>query len=312
MNLRNLRTNLRPLAYALALGSLTACSTPKPEPEIASAAPQGHYAQSYPQALTQASSGFSKTQNDVRAGTKEFNEYPSKLKNPDWNHVRDIMKAADGAGRSYAYVERIRRVDGASAFFTDEKDEITKKVAGSATYVAKSKGCDVDLSGAVSASLKEAVEKQLEKELRDANEGQQLIERYRVSLGKENAAALEKQVDNVSRMAYLAHIEIVEEKLRIVRMTAEAEDVRKSIDEFIRAEKEFQAEKKTTDAEKKASEERIAEMNKSKASLDAAIQQGKDLEPKLEEQVQALKKEYDDAFGGLVVKIDNHAKTEQK
>jgi len=42
----------------------------------------------------------------------------------------------------------------------------------------------------------------------------------------------------------------------------------------------FQAEKSTTDAEKKASEERIAEMNKSKASIDTAIKQGQDLQKK--------------------------------
>lgn len=308
----NLRPTLLPLACALSLGTVTACSTPKPEPEIASSAPQGHYATNYPQSLTQATTGFGKAQNDVRTGIKEFNEYPSKLKNPSWGHVRDIMKAADGAGRSYAYVERIRRVDGAYAFFSDEKDEITKKVAGSAQYLVKSKGCDVDVSGAVGASLKESVDKQLEKELRDANEGQQLIERYRVSLGKENAAVLEKQVDNVSRMSYLAHVEIVEEKLRIQRMVAEAEDVKKTIDESIRAEKEFQAEKKTTDAEKKASEDRIAEMNKSKASIDAAIKQGQDLLPKLDEQVQGVQKEYDDAFAALLSKIDEHAKSEPK
>src|SRR5439155_13850496 len=99
--------------------------------------------------------GFSKSQNEVRSGIKEFNDYPSKLKDPGWGHVRDIMKAADGAGRSYAYVERVRRVDGAYGFFTDEKDEITKKVAGSAQYLVKSKGCDVDVSGAAGGSLKE-------------------------------------------------------------------------------------------------------------------------------------------------------------
>jgi chromosome segregation ATPase len=222
------------------------------------------------------------------------------------------MKSADAAGRSYAYVEQIRRVDGAFAFFSAEKDEITKKVGGAAQYVVKKKGCDVEVSGTVGASLKEAVDKQLEKEIRDVNAGQQLVERYRVSLGKDNAAALEKQVDAVSRMSYLAHIEIVEEKLRVQRMVAEAEDVRRTGDEFTRAEKEFQAEKKTTDAEKKASEERIAEMNKSRANLDAAIKQGQDLLPKLEEQSQAIQKEYDDAFAALLSKIDDHAKSDPK
>src|SRR5262245_29925656 len=98
------RTTLLPLAGALLLGHVTACSAPKPEPEIASAAPQGGYAMNYPEALSASATGFSSTQNEIRTGIKEFKEYPSKLKDPGWARVHEILKSADAAGRSHVYV----------------------------------------------------------------------------------------------------------------------------------------------------------------------------------------------------------------
>jgi hypothetical protein len=292
------------------IGSLAACGGSKPEPTIASAAPQAGYAQSYPQLLMASATGFSATQTEVRASIREMPGYTAQLKNPDWEHVRLIVKGADAAGRSAVYVEQIRRTDGAYAFLSGEKEEIVGKVAGATQSAARRRGCDVDLSGAVGQSFKEAVDRQLEEELRQANEGHVLLARYRASLGAQNTAALEKQVDAISRTSYLVHVALVEEKLRIRRMLAEADEVRRAGAQFIQAERDFQAEAKATAEDKEASEERIAEMNKSRALLDSAILQGEALLPKLEEQILTIQKEYDDAFAALVAKIDAKVKAE--
>jgi hypothetical protein len=304
------RTTLLALAGVLLSGSQLACAGARPEPEIASSAPQGGYAQTYPQALTAAATGFSVTQTEVRAGVREFGDYPERLKKPGWAHVRQIMKSADQAGRSYLYVEQIRRVDGAFAFLAAEKDEIVKKVAGSVQVAIKRKGCEIDAFSVVGAAFKEAADKQLEKELRDANEGHLLIERYRASLGPQNVAALEKQVDVVSRLSYLVHVQLVEDKLRIKRMLDEAPEVRRTYEQFTQAERDFQVEKRTTDAERQASSDRIEAMNKSRAVLDSAIEQGDGLLPKLEEQLAAIQKEYNDAFAALLAKIDDMPRVE--
>lgn len=148
------------------------------------------------------------------------------------------------------------------------------------------------------------IEKQLEKELHEASEAQQLIERYRGELGKENAAALEKQADDLARASYLVHIELVEGKLRLVRMAGEADQIRKTADDSIAAEKAYQSSyKKITDAEKKASEARIAEMNKSKASMDAAIKQAEAVVPTVDDEIKKIQKEYDDALDALLAKV---------
>src|SRR5262245_55955087 len=87
--------------------SAVACSTPKPEPEIASSAPQAGYAESYPGELQAISTGFSEKESEVKKVTGEMPEYPDRLKDPNWSHVQAIYERADQAGKSYAYVERL-------------------------------------------------------------------------------------------------------------------------------------------------------------------------------------------------------------
>ncbi len=106
----------------------------------------------------------------------------------------------------------VRAVDGAVAFFNDNKEDLTRKVSGAAQYVVKQKGCDVDVTGATAHALEEGVERQLEKYVRERSEAHRRIERYRASLGKENAATLEKQADAVSFVSYVVHIDMVEHK----------------------------------------------------------------------------------------------------
>lgn len=305
-----LRASLLPLVAALVLSAATGCADHIPEPLIASSASQESYAVRYPQALTEATTSFSQVQTEIRKELTQMPSYPGKFKDPGWARVRDVLARADEAGKSTAYVERMRRIEGAFEFFSTEKDEITRKVSGSAQFLVKKKGCDVEVSGAVSGSLKDTVDKQLEKELRDANEAQHLVERYRTALGKENAAALELQADALSRTSYLVHIQLVEDKLRVQRMLNEATEVQRTFDAAIAAERAFQAEKRTTPAEKKASDDRIAEINKSRALLDSAVKQGDSLLPKLDEQVQGMTREYDEALSKLLAAIDEKQKSD--
>jgi hypothetical protein len=221
--------------------------------------------------------------------------------------VLEVVDRADEDGKSYAYVERLRRVQAAGAFFEAEKDEINRKVGGSVAFVAKKKGCDEAVAGAAVPALKEAIDKQLEKELHEGSEAHQVIERYRAELGKDNAAALEKQADDIARASFIVHIAVVEDKLRILRMVAEAEQIKKTADDTIAAEHAAQNNKKMSDADKKASDARIAEMNKSKAGIDAAVQQAQGAVPTLEDEIKKIQKEYADALDALRAKIKEKA-----
>ncbi|WP_437662533.1 hypothetical protein [Sorangium sp. So ce1182] len=302
------RTRLVASALFLA-GHLFAlgCSAPKPEPEIASSAPQSGYAERYPAELQATATSFSEREEVAKRVTEQFQGYPDQLKEPDWKVVLDVTAQADAAGRSYDYVERVRAVDGAVAFFNDNKEDLTRKVSGAAQYVAKQKGCDVDVTGATSHALEEGVERQLEKYVRDRNEAHRRIDRYRAALGKENAAALEKQADAVSFASYVVHIDMVEHKLRLRRMLEEIEAVKASIDVSVEAERTFQSSGKRTDEETKASEARIEELGRSKAMLDSSATQAKQIDETMDERIAAAQKSYREAMDRLLATIRKNA-----
>jgi len=298
----------RGVLLAAAVGStLVACSTPKPEPEIASSAPQPGYAEHYPQELQDIATGFSQRESEVKKVVGEMPEYPNQLKNPPREQVVAVYERADQAGKSYAYVERLREVQGAHAFFDAEGDEIAKKVAGACQYAAKQKGCDADVGGSAAHALKEGVDKQLEKRLRESNDAHLYIERYKNVLGKENADALDKQADDISYASYLANIEMVERKVRLKRIIEEAEQVQKTADEFVESEHKFQKEPGLTDADRKASEERIAAMNKSKAAMESGKAQAQSLLDSVEDRIKATQKTYSDGFTALHDKAKGQA-----
>jgi hypothetical protein len=302
---------IRPLFWRLALAtvglSAAAGCAPPVEPQIASSAPEPMYAASWPDELSATMDGI----NDAEAKTKEnsskFSGYPDALKNPPWPKVVEIVDLADSTGRAYAYVEAKREVDGARAFFEAEKDEITKKVAGAAGFAAKQKGCDVDVSGAAKHALEETVKKRLEKRLREASEANVYIERNQAALGKDNVDKLHEQADEIAAAAYLAHVVIVEHKVRLRRMVEEGEAVKKSLDAGIKAEQAYQAESGRTPDEKKASEERAEKMRQAAAKVDSAVQQAKTVSERADERIAAVQKTYDDAIGKLRADVKQRA-----
>jgi hypothetical protein len=296
---RSLTTAL--LAVSLAVGA--GCAEQKIEPVIASSAAHPAYAVTYPETLTAVATGFSERQTEVRKVIATFKDFPSRLKDPAWPRVVEVVERADEVGKSHAYVDRIQRVDGAHVFFETEKDELNRKVGGSAQYVVKQKSCDVDVTGAVSTSMKDTVDKQLEKELRDISEAHLVIERYKTVLKKENVAELDKQADAIEFASYVVHVDLVNDKLRLRRMLPEADKVKSTQEDAIAAEQKWQADKAATAADKKESQDRIAALKKSEVALESALTQAKSLEPKLEDELQKITKEYEDALAELVSRL---------
>ena len=287
--------------FVATLGPI-ACAGQKIEPQVASSAAQVNYAADYPGALQSTANDYVNTETEVRRITTDFPKYPDQLKDPPWPVVQNIVNRADEAGRSTAYVDARQDFEGTRDFFTQEREEITRKVAGSAQYVIKKKEssqCDVDVSGAVSSSLKDAVDKQLEKRLRAHNDAHLLIDRYRESMGKANAAALEKQADDISSASYSTFVRSIELKARATRLLDEASQIKKTLDQGIADERAFQAEPGRKEADKKASNERIAKMEDAKVRIDAAVPQLQALAKEIDQRNQAINKEYADALEAL-------------
>jgi len=286
--------------FSAVVGLMTlGCSSQRAQPQVASSVAQANYAAAYPGALQAASNGYVNTERDVRHATTDFPKYPDQLKDPPWPLVQTIVTRADEAGRSASYVEGRREADANAAFFTSDNNEISRRVAGSAQYVTKKKECDVDVSGTVSASLKEAVDRQIEKRLRARNDAHLTIERYRDALGRPNAAALDKQADEISSASYLANIRAVELKLETARLIDEANGVKRTLQQNIDEERAFQAEAGRSAGDKKSASDRIARMEDNKVRIDASIPQLQALAKEIDQRNEAMRVEYAAALDNL-------------
>jgi hypothetical protein len=139
----------------------------------------------------------------------------------------------------------------------------------------------------------------LEKRLRAHSDAHTLIERYRESLGKANATALEKQADDISEASYATFIRATELKARATTLVQEAAQVQKTLDQSIAEERAFQAEAGRAAGDKKASAERVAKMEDAKVRIDRAVPALQSLEKEIDQRNTALKKEYGDALEAL-------------
>lgn len=298
---------LRALPCALILFA-AACSAPKPEPEVASSAAQVGYAEQYPEALQHVVESFGRNDDDARSLSGGFSVFAKDLKAPNWKVVGDVYRAANDAGKSRDYVELSEKDEGARAFFTEEQEAIVKKVGGSASFAAKQKGCDVEVSGTVSHALTEIVAKRLEERLRERNEAHRIIERRRAAIGKDESQTLAAQVDQISRSSYLVYIAMVEDKVRLRALLEEAEQVKKTLEDHIADERTYQAESGRTDAEKRDSDARIQMATLSKGQIEGSLTQGREMEKKLDERVQTAQKRHEDALNALLADVDKRAK----
>jgi hypothetical protein len=298
------RAMKRSLAFGLLFAAAcpSGCAGQKLGPEVASSATETNYALDYPWKLQAVTNDYVNGEGDVRRIATAFAKYPDQLRAPPWPIVRTIVERADEAGRSAAYVDAHREWERTEKFFTQERDDITRRVAGSTQYVLKKSEkteCDVDVSGAVAASLREAVDKELEKRLRSHNEAHVVIERHRDSLGRSNAAALERQADDISEASYLVFIHAVELNGRALGLLDEASRVRRTLEKSADDERAIQAQPGRSAAEKKAANERIARIEAAKVRIDGTLPQVQALANEIDRRNDALRKEYDGALDGL-------------
>lgn len=299
-----------PLLVASVL--LGACSSSGKGPVLSPSGDQAPYALGYADELNGASKSFSDAQTQEKTLSAGLGARVDELKKVDWDRVLFVVDESDKAGKSADYADAHGDADAVKAFWDSEKDAITGKVVGNAQHTVKEAGCSADVAGPVAFSLNDAVAKQQQKRLRGKNEAFVMIERYKVSLGPQNTATLEKLGDEVAQASYDVHVLMVRERERLRMLVGDKSSAKKTIDRFVKEETAFQAEPGRTDAEKKASTDRVTAANKSKTEIDAAASQAEQLSKQMDASIDAATKDYEAALGALRTKIADKKRSTPK
>lgn len=277
---------------------------------LASSAGQTNYAVHYSDELAASTKAVSDAQAREKALSAGFAARVDELKKPDWDKVQSIVDDSDAAGSSADFADAHADADAVRGFWERDKDAITGKVAGNVQHTVKEAGCSADVAGPTAFALNDAITKQVQKRLRAKNEAFVTIERYKTSLGPQNVAVLEKLADDVSQASYDVHVSMVRERERLARMAADKAAVKKTIDRFVKDETAYQAEPGRTEAEKKASADRITAANKTKAEVDAAAAQAQSMLKQMDASIDAAKKDYEAALKALRAKVAERKKAE--
>ena len=153
----------------------------------------------------------------------------------------------------------------------------------------------MDVSGATSYALREGFDRQLEKRVREHNEAQHVIAREHTALGAAGTKEMEELADEIAYASYLVYVGLVDDKDQIEGMLSERRSVSSTLDARLKREREYLAEAKSRE-DKKASEDRIAALEKSQSTLESATG---DSEAEIKELDQTIRQAQTDYANGL-------------
>ena len=290
-----LRTGTCAAIFALAA---PACLMTTGRPEHTPSSQRAFWALGYPAMVTSTVSEFEERDAELAKLLAAEAGFVDKLKTKDAELLREVYGAADNDGRSAAYAERLQETRQIRSFLASHK-EITGRVAIACQAAAKQKGTDLEPTGAVGYALREGVDHELTKHLRNAGDYRFIIERNRSALGPTDAKALEAQADDVAYASYVAYVGLSETRARLDGLVAEAPRVRAAGAEFIAEEMAVDGRSGRTDADKKASEERIAAMDRSLAAIDPALETARILSQNAENRLNVAREKRAASFRDL-------------
>lgn len=281
--------------FAVLASGCAASSSNGKGPQIAGAGEQTSYAERYPDEVDALSKRLQSDEQDARTSMDSWDKLPTEVSGAQKLDVKGMVSKADQAGKSSGYVQQRRQMNDVRAFFVEEKDEINKKVAGSVEYAAQQKGCESkDLGGAAVFGVREAVDKRIERRLRDANEAQVELGEHRADTDKATADRLEKRLDELANTSYLVHVDIVDARNQLEERRGDAGKVKSTLDKAI----ERNRAAKGAEAAKRA-----GELEKKRAALDAVDAQAKTSLEGVDERIKTLQKDYDDKLAALKDKL---------
>jgi hypothetical protein len=280
--------------------ALPACAGQPLKPAMVSSADTTSYAAAYPEELERTRARLAEEKTRAQSLSAGLAAEASGLKPPiDSELILEIVDAANEAGQSEAFAAAADQERAVRRFWDEERGPIGNRISGAVQQKAVEAKCEgSDLTGAVPHALREGVDRQLERRLREQNEAHLLIERHKGRIGPANTPALQKLVDDVTLNSYLVYVALIVDANRIAHMLSERRAVERTLEDAIEQETR-PASTPASPAERKASAERLSALTKSRDLLHAAVDNAEGETRTSEDQVKAAQSEYQSALSAL-------------
>lgn len=292
------------LWVALLWGLASGCAPAKvdQEPKLLESAQALGYAESLPGRLEGLEKRLQEREAQVREDLKGFAEYGKAAPSASGEVLRGVYEAADDDGHSQAMVEHMRQRRTVEAFLQESESDLTRRVSGAVQAKLKKDGCgcEANVGGSVRYAVKEEVDEQMALRQRGVSRAFALLEQAK--LDKKEAKAVEEQLPKVIGARFFVSVEAPELHRAL----------RQGLDELDGARETLQAERERLKAEldggklsggdRKEAEKRLADVEALRQKLDEAEPRLKPEEDDklLEAKLDALAKDYDVAFDGLL------------
>jgi chromosome segregation ATPase len=180
-------------------------------------------------------------------------------------------------------------------------DGITRRLSGAVKSEVEKSGCteEIEVHGKLAYAHKDAVKKEIEKQLEGSSEAHRVIEREKETLGKKNLKALGAQADEVARTSYIVNVELAHLWNRMARLESEEKRVRRILEDELNKEREVANNPDLSKAEKKAVDKRIAAYEEALLGINEPLQSAREVLKDEGAGIDAIRKEYEDAIDSL-------------
>lgn len=280
------------------------CGPANPAVHVESAADQSSYAASYPTDLDALSEQLQQEEQDARAIMTAWDAVPGELGQPKDTDLRTLFAKADQSGKSSGYATARKSTDAVRAFMRAEQGEITRKVVGYVDYAAKQKGHEgSDLGNAAMAGVKEAVDKRIEKRLRENDEATLLLEDEKGAIDKATQEKIQKRLDETATASYLVHVALPETRARLLDKRAEGDRVRQTLARAAEDAKKRADDTSRPAEARKTSAQRAEELGAAQKALDPALGRAKTGLDQAEARIAQLATDYESKLEALKQKL---------
>jgi hypothetical protein len=292
------------VSAALVAGGVSACAGSQDlVPETVPSSSSGAYATEWPERLGTIRGRYDEGAAKARQDIQQFPSYPGALAEPDWPTVGELVKRSDVAGRSQALVDALRAERDIKAFLEDHDMAVARKVGNHVNSVIKQDGnetCEYPVGQGTAKVIDDAVDEELEDRYRELHEGHRLLEERAEAMSKADVAALEEQMDTITKTSFFVYVDSVMLRNEIDRLLDEAEDVQRTLDDEIEAARGAQAEAGASKNAQKAAGERIKLLQESRQPIEGLVEVARQSREGMDEGITELRETYRAALDALL------------